>query len=109
MLFGEIRLVATFDRDRKSWNTSKAAATAARATVIPTIFRPVRGAIDLLSSTSDSRLIPSGVISNAQDKTSAAGNPRIRTTTNTFIVHAGASKVGKRIDAAWISSQAITA
>jgi hypothetical protein len=40
---------------------------------------------------------------------SAAGKPRTRTTTRIFMAEGGASKVGKRIEAAWISSQPTTA
>jgi hypothetical protein len=65
-----------------------------------TIFRPARRLIDLLGSISDSSLIPSGVISNAHEKTSATGKPKIMTMINIFITHSGASKAGKKIDAA---------
>ena len=41
--------------------------------------------------------------------TSAIGKPAATTAMNTFITHGGASYVGKRIDAAWISSHATTA
>ena len=76
------------------------AAMTASTTVMPTIFRPVCGVIDWSGATSDSRLIPSGVISKAHEKTSATGKPRMIIVTKTFITQAGASKVGKRIDAA---------
>jgi len=69
----------------------------------------VRGVIDSLGPTSSARLIPSGVNSNAHARTSAIGKPSATTATTTFITQAGASNVGKRIDAAWMSSQAITA
>jgi len=39
----------------------------------------------------------------------ATGKPRITAVTNTFITHGGASKVGKRMEAAWISSHATMA
>ena len=54
--------------------TNKAAAIAANTTVIATSFRPVLCVIDLLRSSSDSRLIPSGVISNAHEKIKATEN-----------------------------------
>ena len=76
------------------------AATTANATVAATIFLPVRRLTDLLGSISDSSLIPSGVISNAHDKISATGKPRMMTMMNVFIAHDGASKAGKKIDAA---------
>src|SRR6266576_3391901 len=65
--------------------------------------------IDLLGSTSDSSLIPSGVISNAHEKISATGKPKMMTMINIFITQNGASKAGKKIDAAWINSHATTA
>jgi hypothetical protein len=61
--------------DRKDWKASKPPAITARTTVILTNFRPVRGVIDSLGATSSARLIPSGVISNAQVRTTAIGNP----------------------------------
>jgi hypothetical protein len=42
------------------------------------------------------------------EKISVARNPRTRRKTTTFITHGGASKVGSRIDAAWITNQATT-
>ena len=60
---------------RANWKIIRPVAMMASAAVIPMSFRPVRRLIDLLGSTSDSSLIPSGVISNAQEKTSASGNP----------------------------------
>ena len=59
-------------------------------------FRPVRRVIDSPGATSSVRLIPSGVSSKAQASTSAMGKPRKTRVTNTFITHAGASKVGKQ-------------
>src|SRR6266487_7021202 len=47
---------------------NRPAATTASAIVTATIFRPVRRAIDLVGSISDSSLMPSGVISNAPRK-----------------------------------------
>jgi len=63
-------------------------------------FRPVRRVIDSVGPTSSVRLIPSGVSSKAQARISATGKPRKTIVTNTFITHAGASKVGNKIDAA---------
>src|SRR5438874_5930897 len=96
------------DFERKSRYTNNPAATTASAIVTATIFRPVRRAIDLFGSISDSSLIPSGVISKAHEKISATGKPKMMTMINTFIAHDGASKAGKKIDAAWIRSQATT-
>ena len=46
------------------------------------------------------RFIPCGVISKAQAMKIASAKPRPRKTTNAFITQAGASNVGRRIDAA---------
>ena len=59
--------------------------------------------------TSPVRFTPCGVSSKAQAMTSAIGNPAAIAMTNIFITHPGASKVGNKIDAAWISSHATTA
>ena len=88
---------------------NNAAAITASTAVRLTILRPVRVVLDLPGSISDSRLIPSGVISKAQEKTSATGKQRTITITKTFMTQAGASKVGNKIEAAWISSHATTA
>ena len=72
-------------------------------------FRPAFGAFDSRGVTSSARLIPSGVRSNAHARISATGNPRMTAVTNTFITHVGASKVGNRIEAAWINSHATIA
>jgi hypothetical protein len=40
------------------------------------------------------------VISNAQEKISATGKPKMMTIMNIFITHDGASKAGRKIDAA---------
>jgi hypothetical protein len=61
-----------------------------------TIFRPVRRAIDLLGSISDSSLIPSGVISNAHENISATGKPKMMTMIKIFITHGGVSKSRKK-------------
>jgi hypothetical protein len=53
--------------------------------------------MDLLGSISDSRLIPSGVISKAHERIRAAGNPRTIAATNTFMGYGGASKVGTKL------------
>ena len=68
--------------------------------VTATIFRPVRRLMDLLGSISDSSLIPSGVISKAQEKINATGKPKMMTIINIFITQGGVSKAGKKIDAA---------
>src|SRR5690242_21073295 len=62
----------------------------ARTVVTATIFRPVRRAIDLFGSISDSSLIPSGVISKAQENASAIGNPTTRIRMTICIAHCGA-------------------
>src|ERR1051326_5382833 len=61
---------------RNRLKASRPAATTASAIVTATIFLPVRRLIDSLGSISDSSLIPSGVISNAQEKIRATGKPR---------------------------------
>ena len=53
--------------------------------------------------------MPSGVSSKAQAKIIASGNPSATAAMNTFITHGGASNVGNKIDASWISSHATTA
>ena len=80
--------------------TNRPDATTASAIVTATIFRPVPRAIDLLGSISDSSLIPSGVISNAQENASAIGNPTTRIRMATCIAHCGALNAGRKIDAA---------
>ena len=69
--------------------------------VTATIFRPVRRAIDLFGSISDSSLIPSDVISNAQEKISATGKTE-EDEENQHLHHPvlAHSNVGKKIDAA---------
>ena len=71
--------------------------------------RPVFCVIDSLGRTSSARLIPSGVSSKAQAKTSAIGKPKRTTRITTFNTHGGASNVGKRIDDAWINNHATIA
>ena len=56
-----------------------------------------------------SRLIPSGVISNAHDRISATGKPRISSSTTSRTAQFGISKKGKTCVATWISSHATTA
>ncbi len=80
---------------RSICKTSKPAATTASATVIPTSLRPVLRLTNSLGSISDSSLIPSGVISNAHDKTSATGNPRASSKTTRRMAQFGTSKNGK--------------
>src|SRR5450432_2226264 len=91
---------AVTDLERTNWNSINPVATTASTTVTPTIFRPVLFVTDLFVGTSDSNLIPSGVISKAQDKASTIGNPRTKKIINTFITQGGASKAGRKIDAA---------
>jgi hypothetical protein len=55
------------------------------------------------------RFIPCGVISKAHAMISAMTNPAAMTVTNPFITQPGASKVGNRIDPAWMSNHATTA
>jgi hypothetical protein len=54
-------------------------------------------------------LIPSGVSSNAQARITAIGKPSTTAITTTFITQLGASNVGSKIDAAWMSNHATTA
>src|SRR5262245_43494208 len=93
---------------RRNWKVNKPAAMVAIAIVSPTILRPVFLVIDFFGSISDSSLMPSGVNSNAHDKTRATGKHSTSSATRTFIAHGGASKVGKSIEAAWMSSQETT-
>ena len=97
--------IAAYDSHYSANNIAITAST----TVIATILRPVRRVIDLSGCTSDSRTIPSGVISNAHEKISAAGKPSAIRATKTFITHGGASNVGNKIDAACTTSQLTTA
>ena len=76
--------------------------------VRPISLFPVWEAIDCSGATSDSRLIPSGVISKAQEKPRAIGKPMASKATRIFMAEAGASKVGRRIDAAWMRSHETT-
>jgi hypothetical protein len=55
------------------------------------------------------RFIPCGVMSKIHERIAERTKPSARSTTTTFIIHGGASKVGRKIDAAWISSQETTA
>jgi hypothetical protein len=58
--------------------------------------------------TSPVRFNPSGVASNAQETNTARIKPSASKTVKAFITHEGASKVGRRIDAACIRSQEMT-
>src|SRR5204863_9917259 len=58
-------------------------------------FLPVRRVIDLLRSTSSARLIPSGVISNAQARINATGNPITSSNTTNRTAQFGISKKWK--------------
>src|SRR5207244_11602398 len=94
---------------RPHGNGDAAAAGTAAITLIAVHFRPPFSDFDPRGATSSARLIPSGVSSNAHARIKATGNPRMTAVTNTFITHGGASKVGNRIEAAWINSHATIA
>src|SRR6266566_3744613 len=96
-------------RVRTNWNASSAAASTAAVTITAVHLLPGFRVFDSLGVTSSERRSPSGVSSNAHARIRATGKPRITAVTNTFITHGGASKVGKRIEAAWISSHATIA
>jgi hypothetical protein len=55
------------------------------------------------------RFIPSAVISKIHERIAEGTKPSARNRTTAFIIHAGASNVGRKIDAAWISSHDTTA
>src|SRR5215831_15458039 len=55
------------------------------------------------------RFKPSGVISYAQEINSATAKPSPSNTTNAVMIQSGASSIGKKNDALWISSHATTA
>src|SRR5262245_19781654 len=65
----------------------------------------------MLASGATSRVFfsPSGVISNAQAKTSTNGNPRINKNVMVGTTHAGAANVGSTVVTIWIRSHAATA
>jgi hypothetical protein len=88
-------------------NANKPPATTARTTIIVVSLRPGRR-VDSLGATSSTRTRPSGVNSNAQARISAIRKPSAAVVIKTFITQAGASNVGKTIEAAWISNQATT-
>ena len=92
---GSLCLEVIVDLGRSNWNVSKPAAITASRIVIAVIFQPVWRPIDLSAWTSASRLIPSGVISNAQEKTSATGRPAIDSRTTRRTAQFGISKNGK--------------
>src|SRR4029077_6864981 len=83
------------DLERKSWKVNNPAASNAATIVRPTILRPVGRATDWPGSTSDSRLIPSGVSSKAQDKIKATGKPKMSSKTTSRTAQFGISKNGK--------------
>src|SRR5207302_11291910 len=83
------------DLARINCKTSRAAAIAAATAVKARILRPVECVIDVAGSISDSRLIPSGVISKAHEKISATGKPRISKSTTSRPAQLGISKIGK--------------
>src|SRR5438128_2146381 len=82
------------DRVRTSWITNRLAAIVVNRVVKATSFRPVLGAIDLRDRIFDSRFIPSGVISNAQEKTRTAGKPRTSNNTTRRTAQFGIPKNG---------------
>src|SRR6266516_4783305 len=94
-LFEIVAADGDVDLGRTNWKISKPVATTANTIVRATILRPVWCVIDLPDSISDSRTIPSGVISNAHEKTSATGKPAISTNTTSRTAQFGISKNGK--------------
>ena len=72
-------------------------------------FRALHDGRGVSGETSFVRFRPSGVVSNAQEIITARTNPKPRKTTKAFITQFGASNVGSKIDAAWMTSQATTA
>ena len=77
------------------------------AVIIRLSFLPVCGVIDCERSTSCSRLIPSGVISKAQAKNSANGNPIANRTNTDFIAHAGVPKLSNTNCTTWATNQSL--
>jgi len=72
-------------------------------------FRALHDGRDISGETSFVRFRPSGVASNAQEIITDMTKPKARRTTKAFITQFGASNVGSKIDAAWMTSQATTA
>ncbi len=72
-------------------------------------FRALQDGRDISGETSFVRFRPSGVASKAQEIIAEMTKPKARRTTKAFITQTGASKVGSKIDAAWIRSHATTA
>ena len=70
--------------------------------------RPVARVIDLLRSTSRSRLIPSGVTSYAQAMTSAAQNPTAMKKNNAWMTQAGAPMFSSTRSATCATTHAAT-
>jgi len=54
------------------------------------------------------RFIPCGVMSKTHARIAERMKPRARNTTIAFIIHGGALNVGRKIDAAWITSHEAT-
>src|SRR2546421_2775215 len=96
---------------RKRLKASNPAAITATATMNVANFRRLQvGSFAATSGgTSSVRFRPSGVASNAHEIITEITNPKARKTTKAFITQVGASKVGRRIDAACTSSHATTA
>src|SRR4029453_4629685 len=97
-------LATVGDFERKNWNASRPEAMIPATIVRPTIFLPVCFLLDPRDLISDSRLIPSGVISKAHDRISATGKPKISSKTTSRIAQFGISKNGKTWVAIWISN-----
>jgi hypothetical protein len=72
-------------------------------------FRALHDGRDISGEMSFVRFRPSGVASNAQEIITDMTKPKARRTTKAFITQVGASNVGSKIDAAWMSSHATTA
>src|SRR5207247_126346 len=96
---------------RKILKASRPAAMTATTTMNVANFRglQVGNAAATSRATISVRFRPCGVASNAQEIITEMTNPKARKTTKAFITQAGASNVGSRIDAAWISNHATTA
>ena len=75
---------------RLNLNVAPNGVTVASTTVIATNFRPVRRAIASSGATSSTRLIPSGVSSNAHARISAMGKPSSTAMMKIFMTHGGA-------------------
>ena len=83
-------------------------ATTSRAMITPFSFLPVWAVIDSSRLTSFSRLMPSGVSSNAQANTTASGKPSISMKSTDFATQSGAPKFSNARSAICASTQATT-